>query len=189
MVVPSASLAKGRWLAAGETEGFRAAIAVLLQRSRTLSPPISSPLSPLLRIPQSACRLTAPFHKGAFGGRPLSLPCEREVARRRRDGGIPSCYRCPATAFTQRNVSPPISSPLSPLLQIPQSASLTASGPVVQSSQQALPCQLLVSLPDCGSLMPSALCPLGTRFPPSPFHKGTFGSRPFSLPCQREVAR
>ena len=60
----------------------------------------------------------------------------------------------------------------SKLLRIPQSASLTASGPVVQSSQQALPCPLLVSLPDCGSLMPSALCPLGTRFPPSPFRKG-----------------
>ena len=47
-----------------------------------------------------------------------------------------------------------------------------AFGPVVQSSQQALPCPLLVSLPACGSLTPSALCPPGTRFPPAPSASG-----------------
>ena len=30
------------------------------------------------------------------------------------------------------------------------------------------PCPALASVDDCGSLMPSALCPLGTRFPPVP---------------------
>ena len=39
---------------------------------------------------------------------------------------------------------------------------------VVQSSHQALPCPLLVSLPTCGSLCASRKCPLGTRFPPVP---------------------
>jgi len=40
--------------------------------------------------------------------------------------------------------------------------------PQPQSSYSPLPWAALVSVDDCGSLTPSALCPLGTRFPPSP---------------------
>ena len=45
---------------------------------------------------------------------------------------------------------------------------VTASGPVVQSSQSALPCHLLVSLHTCGSLTASPPGALRTRFPPVP---------------------
>ena len=70
----------------------------------------------------------------------------------------------------------------------PQSPAATA--PVVQSSQQALPCPLLVSLPTCGSLTPSALCPLGTRFPPVPSASGrSLFPSPKPPPAQRGPQR
>ena len=47
--------------------------------------------------------------------------------------------------------------------------------PVVQSSQSAVPCPLLVSLPTCGSLCPSGKCPPGTRFPSVPSEEGAWG--------------
>lgn len=40
--------------------------------------------------------------------------------------------------------------------------------PQPPSSYRLLPQPVLVSARDCGSLTPSALCPLGTHFPPSP---------------------
>ena len=45
----------------------------------------------------------------------------------------------------------------------------TAYGPQPQSAYSPLPWSVLASVDDCGSLTPSALCPLGTRFPTSPF--------------------
>jgi len=54
----------------------------------------------------------------------------------------------------------------------PQSPFGAGCAPVVQSSYSPLPWSVLVSLPTCGSLTPSALCPLGTRFPPVPTEEG-----------------
>ena len=44
--------------------------------------------------------------------------------------------------------------------------------PVVQSSYSPLPWSVLVSLPTCGSLTPSAPGALRTRFPPVPTEEG-----------------
>jgi len=47
--------------------------------------------------------------------------------------------------------------------------------PVVQSSYSPLPWSVLVSLPTCGSLTPSAPGALRTRFPPVPTEEGACG--------------